>query len=368
MKILYLSASEIPSRAANSIQVMRMCEAIAGQGYETTLVARQFATASNQNVYEYYGVEKNFVLAIFQCRKTKGVSLRLLPRLYALLSRYDRTKTLVYGRDVYGVSLAVRMGFRAIYEVHAAPYNVLIHRLETSLLRHRRLVRLVAISEALRKIYSSRFNIAEKTVVCHDAASVPNDSPDLNVPWPKCRNTLQVGYTGQLFRGKGIEIIVACAKELPQYDFHVIGGMDCDIAFWKSKASSNMYFHGYVEPNLIHAVRGKCDVLLMPYQRDVVDPLIHVDISGCMSPLKLFEYMASRRAIIASDLPVLREVLDEHTAELAAPDKPEEWAAAIRRCEDRRHRDTLAQNAYSLFLKHYTWQKRAETVLKGLTE
>ena len=236
MKILYLSASDIPSRTANSIQVMRMCEAFAANGHDTTLIGRQFTPTSTQDVYNYYGVGKNFELALFRCRKAKGISLRLLPRLYALLGRYNRKETLIYGRDVYGVSLAVRMGFRAVYEVHAAPYNFLIHRVETALLRHRRLVRLVAISEALRKIYISRFNIADKTVVCHDAASVPNDSPNLNFPWPECRNTLQVGYTGQLFRGKGIEIIVACAKELPQYDFHVIGGMDCDIAFWKSKA------------------------------------------------------------------------------------------------------------------------------------
>jgi len=368
MKILYLSASEIPSRAANSIQVMRMCEAFAGQGHDTTLVARQFAPASIQNVYEYYGVEKNFALSLFRCRRTRGVSLRLLPPLYALLRRYDRTKTLVYGRDIYGVSLAVRMGFRAIYEAHAAPCNILIHRMETSLLKNRRLVRLVVISNALKNIYASWFNLTQKVAVCHDAASIPDESMNSDVPWPACRNTLQIGYTGHLYQGRGIEIIVECAKRLPQYDFHIIGGTEPDIEYWRAIAPTNTQFHGYVEPRLIHAARRKCDILLMPYQRHVIDPKNHLDTSSCMSPLKLFEYMASCRAIITSDLPVLREVLDEQTAELAAPDKPEEWAAAIRRCQDSCHREKLAENAYALFLKHHTWSKRAEKVLEGLVE
>ena len=39
MKILYISNSIIPSRTANSIHVMKMCQAFADNGHEVVLLA-----------------------------------------------------------------------------------------------------------------------------------------------------------------------------------------------------------------------------------------------------------------------------------------------------------------------------------------
>lgn len=366
MRIVYLSGSTIPSRGANSIQVMQMCEAFARNGHETTLIGKQPAAGRSRDAYDYYGVRRNFELALIPCTTRKGVNILILPKLYARLRRYDPREVLIYARDIYGVSLAVRMGFRAIYEAHAAPYNRLIHYLETRLLRSPRLVRLVVISEALKTLYTSRFPIADRTVVCHDAAAMPNGSLSDDLPWPPCRDTLQVGYAGHLYPGKGAEVVVECAKRLPHCDFHIIGGTETDIALWKTRAAANVHFHGFLEPALVHQARARCDVLLMPPQRRVIVPYSHMDIAGCMSPLKLFEYMASRRAIIASDLPVLREVLNEQMAVLVPPDDPDRWVEAIRQCEDRSYRRTLAENAYRAFLEHHTWEKRAQKVLEGI--
>lgn len=366
MKIVYLSGSNIPSRRANSIQVMRMCEAFAKNGHETTLFGKHFETIQVPDVYEYYGVQKNFELALIPCRKFKGVGVFMLPKLYARLRRYNPDDVLIYARDIYGVSLAVRMGFRAIYEAHAAPYNRLIHYLESALFRNPRLIRLVVISEALKGFYTSAFAVGGRIVVCHDAAVISNGSSNGDLPWPSCRDTLQIGYTGHLYRGRGIEIIVECAKRLPQYDFHVIGGTESDIGLWKAQAGPNICFHGFLEPALVHHACGRCDVLLMPYQKVIVNPHSHLNTVPWMSPMKLFEYMASRRAIIASNLPALREVLDERMALLVEPDDPEQWVNAIRRCEDRSFRQSLAEKAHEAFLQHYTWDKRARKAIEGI--
>lgn len=366
MRIVYLSASSIPSRSANSIHVMRMCEALGKNGHETILVGKQYDSSLAEDIYGYYGVEASFGLALISCRRTRGVGLRVLPKLCAHLRQYDPKEVLIYARDIYGASIAIRMGFPVIYEAHGLPYNRLIRGLEASLFRHARLLRLVVISEALKALYASRFDIADRIVVRHDAASVPNGSLNGDSPWPPSRDTLQIGYTGHLHQGRGIDIIVECAKRLPQYDFHVIGGDDKDILHWRQQASANLSFHGFVEPGLISSVCRHCDVLMMPYQTNLALPYTQANTSGWMSPMKLFEYMASRRAIIASDLPVLREVLDEHMAILVSPDDAGEWVAAIERCSDSQFRNRLARNAYEAFLKNYTWEKRAEKVLEGI--
>ena len=63
MNILYISKSIIPSRTANSINVMKMCQAFADNGHEVVLLAPNLKTKYEKNVndiYEYYGVKKNF--------------------------------------------------------------------------------------------------------------------------------------------------------------------------------------------------------------------------------------------------------------------------------------------------------------------
>jgi glycosyltransferase involved in cell wall biosynthesis len=364
MRIIYLSGSVFPSRFAHSIQVMRMCEAFAGNGHEVTLVGKQSEAGWTRDIHEFYGVLRSFELVLMPCRRLKGASILILPKLRRWLRQYDPKETLIYARDIYGVSLAVRMGFRAIYETHAVPYNRLIQYIERSLLRSDRLIRLVVISQALRNLYMAGHGVGNKILVCHDAAAVPKESAGEDLPWPPCRDTLQIGYVGNLYRGRGVEIIMECAKRLSQYDFHIVGGGEEDVAFWKARAGSNTYFHGFVEPSWVHAVHRRCDVLLMPYQRAIENPHSHLNTVPWMSPLKLFEYMASRRAMIASDLPVLREVLDETMAVLVSPDSLDEWVDAIRRCEDRPFRELLAGNAFDAMIEHYTWQKRATKILE----
>jgi glycosyltransferase involved in cell wall biosynthesis len=91
------------------------------------------------------------------------------------------------------------------------------------------------------------------------------------------------------------------------------------------------------------------------------------DIAAWMSPLKIFEYMACARAMIVSDLPVLREVLrDDHNALLVAPAAVEEWVRAVRRCiADSGLIARLGLQAHADFQQHYSWTARARNVLEG---
>ena len=79
------------------------------------------------------------------------------------------------------------------------------------------------------------------------------------------------------------------------------------------------------------------------------------------SPLKLFEYMASGRPIVASDLPSFREVLtDGRNAVLVEPGNPQALTAGIRRIkEDAALGERLARQALE-DVRDYTWARRAE--------
>jgi len=85
-----------------------------------------------------------------------------------------------------------------------------------------------------------------------------------------------------------------------------------------------------------------------------------------MSPLKMFEYMASQRPIVATNLPSTREVLNENNAVLVEPDDSEKLAKGIKKVLDNKElSQKIAEQAY-LDVKKYTWEKRVKDIIKLL--
>jgi len=102
-------------------------------------------------------------------------------------------------------------------------------------------------------------------------------------------------------------------------------------------------------------------VALLPNQARVIVSGGTVDIGRWTSPLKLFEYMAAGRPIVASRLPVLEEVLaDGLNALLVDPSAPDDWAVQIRRLiDDPMLAQQLAMTAHRDFVQKYSWTARA---------
>jgi glycosyltransferase involved in cell wall biosynthesis len=371
VRILYASNSLIPSTTANSVQVMKMCAAFAAHGHSVDLLCHSTQDQAS-DAFSRYGVPESFRLSLIPQGRVPGV--RRLRRAHGArrMAKNSPMYDVLYGRDLFGTYAACAHVPAVIFEAHVPPKNHFEQWLMNRLFEKPSFARLVTISDALDNEYRRLFPElpAKRCIVAHDAASSFADVElEPVTDWPGRPGVLQFGYVGSLLPGKGAEQVCILARRFPQYDFHIVGGRQTEVESLRRnhERDANLFFHGHISHARVGAYLYKLDVALFPMQERVL-VADGVDIARWTSPMKLFEYMAARRAIVSSDLPVLREVLrDGENALLVPPGDIEAWCRAIERLasgEDVRAK--LGARAYEDFIGNYTWGKRAARVLEGV--
>ncbi len=394
MKIAIIAPTEIPARRANTLQVMKMAQAMAVLGHTVRMavpIASRTKLAPKALAWEelahHYGLKHAF-----------GVEgLYSDPRL----RRYDYScralrwannwqAELIYTRLPQAAALSSQLGMTTILETHDLPQGNVGPWLFRRFLDGRGDSKLVIITQALAADLAQRFDLARRTLVTIIAA----DGVDLEryerLPSPGAARqklaklvsaakqeaatsplkrlaseTFTVGYTGHLYPGRGREALLELAKRLPAVTFLVVGGEERDInefqAQIEAQGAHNLLLAGFAPNAELPLYQAACDVLLMPYQHKVAASS-GGDISRYLSPMKLFEYLACQRPIVSSDLPVLQEALNPNNAILVPPDNLEAWEQAIVNLQnDAALRNRLADQARQ-DAQRYTWEMRARLI------
>ena len=370
MRICYLSASEIPSRTANSVHVMKMCDAFHSQGHDVELYARKGEPMEKGDPFSRYGVRSVFPIHFFVWPKLRVIG----PVIYVLSVFFHLLRSpapdLFYSRYIYLIYLASFLKIPCIYEAHVFPASPVQRLAEFLFMRRRTFHRLVVISDALKRDYLEACSALEPrmVVVAHDGGDIPpeNGSDSFRGETGKGQDKLRIGYVGQLYPGRGMEIIEQLAPRFPELEFHVVGGRDEDVRYWRERAVfSNLFLHGYVNHGDIGKYYRNFQIGLVPYQTRVTLEGGRGNTVRWTSPLKIFEYMAYGKAIIASDLPVLREVLkNRENALLVPPEDVKGWACALEELtRNRALMRKLGKTARKLLEEEYTWDRRVVRVL-----
>lgn len=372
MRIAYMSSSIIPSQTANSVQVMKMCQAFAANGHEVTMFTpdrRDEELAGIDDCHGYYGVARTFTIRFIpyfnpQKKRWRNLVSTLSYVLHIAMQLHSYKPDIVYGRSLPACFVATKCGYRTVLECHGP---VGISRIDAWLFRQITgcpTAYFVTISKALRQLLAVQEGLpAHRTAIAHDGSDAPllhnTRQSELNTSGP-----LLVGYIGSLYEGRGINLILQLARRFQDMEFRIVGGSKADVTRWQEhNPPDNIIFYGHLPHAKTEAIRLACDILLAPYRPGLSVAGGGGDTSAFMSPLKIFEYMASGKAILCSDLPVLREVLDEQTALLVPPNDIKAWTVGLDRLRNANLRDRLGSAAMQEFLTKYTWTKRAENVL-----
>lgn len=381
LRLVYLANARIPSEKAHVLQIFKSCEAFSNLGLVVELFyPKRRATGAMRAVsdpFDYYQVERRFELREIRCPdllltsspkwiQAAGFSLQsILFAVLALRKLGMHHESLLYTRDFY-VATALAMSRRPfIFEMH----TFLLHGPAGPWMRGvaRRALGIITITEQLAKECVAAGVARDKILVAPDAVGEERLGPILEKTEARralglAPNARIAGYTGHLYRWKGIQTILECAERMPDVTFLIVGGMEDDFLRWRGKAGSmglgNVSLVPHVAPAQVPLHLAAADVLLLPNSA-------HTPLSSRhTSPLKAFEYMAAERPVVASNLPSLRELFDhESSALLVRPDDPVDLSDAIRRLlADPDLSARLARTAREKVRSH-TWTARTKSIL-----
>jgi glycosyltransferase involved in cell wall biosynthesis len=327
MKIVCVSASQVPSDTANSIQVMKVCQAFAQLGHAVTLLVPADpappSRLDEKDLLSHYGLQTAFPVEWLPARNRRAFPGRAVRRAQALKA------DLLYAWPVPAAARGLLAGLPVMLEMHDLPagrFGPLWYRLFLSLPGRKRLL---PITDALLRALEAKYGPLRggEAVVAPDGVDLERYA---GLPDPEAARKelglapgLTVACTGHLYDGRGVDLFLELAAQFPGTNFLWVGGRPADVAAARRRAAAarleRVAFTGFVPNARIPLFQSAADVLLMPYGR-AVTPSGGGNTAEICSPMKMFEYLAAGGVILTSDLPVLREVLDESCAVFCPPE------------------------------------------------
>lgn len=262
----------------------------------------------------------------------------------------------IYCRQGIVADFFLKRNHEVLLELHSFPNSVDLKFLKEAM-KTTAFLGLIVITEALKIDILEEIGqgYSNKIYVLPDAADIERFHFKV---FNKNNQTLTAGYIGSNFRGKGWEIIEKLPK-ISKTKFHIYGFSH------EKNPYSNMFFYGKIPFSQIPNALDTFDIGLLPNQPSVI-VANESEIGKYTSPMKLFEYMASGKVIIASDLPVIREILtDNYNALLVPHDDVEAWSNAIIKLNSSPDLyKRLQQQAYNDVCNLYSYQARAKKILE----
>lgn len=383
MRIVYFADVRFPLERANGIQTMETCYALAMRGHQVDLIVRPDTIAPARDPFAFYALPPASTLRIERAVVSGPAPARRLGYLsFALGRAFGATRAdVLFTRDLGVAAALLRLPRRfrppLVYESHgyapevAAALPAMLATASPS--SPRKLQRLahrearvwqqadgyVTITKALLAEMEARLGTRAHAAVIPDGvrAADAGTAPARHEP----ASPPVIGYAGHLYAWKGVDVLLEALASLPAARGLIVGGhaSEPDLARVTALAhrlgiADRVTFTGLVEPGRVAALLRQADVLALPNPSSAIS-------TRFTSPLKLFEYMAAERPIVASDLPSIREVLHhEVDALLVEPGNPAALASGIERLLSDPALGAGLAAAARAAVAHYSWDRRAE--------
>ena len=361
-KLYYVDSTVVPGDSAHSVQIESNLAEM-DKKFDLRLIS--FTTGDKIKFCKHFAFRRPKLF-------NKIMPYGVIYLIYIMKKnfKFDSKKDFLFTRSsLIGLFFSKRFK-KTIVEVHDIPsikdgilhyflFKFWLEVLPLFFLKYKRKIKLAVISKGLKKDLIKRGYNKNRIFVLPDGVDINKfdinlNTNDVRVELNLPKNKKIVLYTGSFQSWKGYNVLLEASKRLDKNVILVmVGGKNVQVKIL-SKQYPNVIFKGYVNNNLIPKYLKAADVLVLPNSGKFKISASYT------SPLKLFEYMASKKPIVASNLTSIREIVNNQTVFFIKPDDISSLIQGITKVlKDRHFSKTLGDNAYKS-VQDYTWERRIE--------
>jgi len=369
-KLIYITNTRIPSEKANSYQSMQMCNSFAKiydkvEMWVPNGINTKEMEPYESNPYSFYNIEKTFKIKrlftidywwIHNFSQRVWVHLGAITFAMSVLKKLknEDSDTSIFTRDWYVLKVLLfgkKQGIiknKIFYEAHKFTQRLVED--------YKKCDGLVVINKYLEELHQEQG--IKHILIAHDGVNFDEYQSISNYEY-KQKKTYTLVYTGNLFTWKGVHTLVDSLKYIEKkVELILVGGSNEVLEDFKDYVNKsgfkNIILTGHIPKKETIRYVEKADILFLP--NSAKDKM-----SFYTSPIKLFEYMAAKRPMIASNLPSICEILeDKKNAILFEADNAKDLASKINLVLDNDCTDIVNQ-AYQ-DVQEYSWDKRAQSI------
>lgn len=366
-KILYIAQTRFPTEKAQGLQTAKVCEALGRAGFSVELLIPRRENMIKEDAFTFYSLERLFEVIRLRSLSSslssfgffiESVSFLLSAKIYS----HKKKPYIIYTTDLF-----VPFVFPcSVLEAHDMPQtHIWFYRFAW-----RKIHLIVAKTNVIKNELMEKFGVPEnKIIVLPNGIDLKIFDTGLSKEEAREKIGLPQGATIALYSGsfaykwKGTDTFLQAAAIAKDISFFLVGGLEADIK--RATASFqdlNIFFVVRKPHKDVPIYLAAADVLVLPDKKgDKVS-------EGYTSPMKLFEYMASKRPIVASDLGSIKEVVGDQEVFFFTPNDPASLAKTILYVVT--HKDesvTRARRAYEV-VKVMSWDNYVKKLFPFLRE